>query len=383
MNWMKKYMKKTALFLLLLPVFAFAQTNKDSILNVKINAIEKQFNELEKEIDKGFDEFNDKLLFQQKISEQTLNISEKAFNNISTQIDASKYWMAIFTVIFTIISALIGWYVTTSSRKVAQSKKDADDIKQDVEGMVKIISKAQETVERIQEDINNKIPEIYTQIKREETISLLNRLVEFPEDINYISPLLLTKKLQKGDFMKLKEACLNLGSPTNNDYTIDGNRIIDKYFVLFFQQFLVISIKDDLINQGISGIFQNGLAYCSKKNIAESTSDFVELLSQEGLIEFKKELGYYFTALSLSRQIDNNRIYEIFFENLKSRELQFELFDAIKLNFDQRFSSEKKEILIKYGNLLFTHYENDNLSEQEQKIFEEFNALKNGNLIQE
>ena len=366
-------MKKSILILLLLPIFVCAKANQDSLLSDKIIAIEKQFIELEKDVNK----FDEKLNFQQKISEQTLNTSEQAFNKISTQLNVSTYWIAIFTAVFAIIGVIIGVYITTTSRKVAQNKKDADEIRQSVEKMLDTVFKAKEDVEKIQKDIDNNIPEIYKKIKREETVSLLDRLVEFPEDINHIYPLLLTRKLQKEDFVKLKEAFFNYFDLSSNDF---GNE--HKYDVLLFQNFLLSSIKDTVFNLRFNSIISNGFLFCSRKSIEESTSEFVKLLAQEGLTKFEKELDYFFLTFAAPRHMYNNRMYEIFFNNLKNREMQFELFDAIKLTTTSEVAYFGKDVKVKYGNLLFFHYANYNLNEQEIRVFEELKALEKADAIE-
>ena len=341
-------MKKTILILLLLPVFVFAQTSKDSVLSVKINAIEKQFNELEKDIDKGFDEFNDKLLFQQKISEQAIDQSERTFNKISFQLN----FIMLLVALAGVLGISVGFYVKKMAKQVSKSKREADGVEQKVKSLKK--------------KIENNIPAIYNEIKREETINLLDRLVKFPDDINYISPLLLTRELQKEDFTKLEEAYISLlkDSPDTDN--------VNKFQILFFQQFFVLSLKDDKISQNIIDIIRNGLHYCSKKNIKETTSEFAKLLSQEGFSNFEKELSVFFNDSSMY----NDELYEIFFNELNERELRFKLFDAIKENSNQNFYD--KDIKIRYGYMLLAHYGNDNLNEQEQRVFEELNALKNG-----
>ncbi|MCL2247125.1 MAG: hypothetical protein FWC10_08475 [Lentimicrobiaceae bacterium] len=354
-------MRKIILILLLLPLCAVANPNQDLRLDNKINNIKLELKGLEEELNR----LNEQLLFQQRLSEQVIN-------TVSVQLNASTRSLNLAVILFAIFVVFLGAYVTIMARRIENSKKDADQTKHDVERMLNVVSQTRRVVKKTSDDINNNITKIYQQIKREETISLLDRLVDIPEDVINIFKLLVSRELQSCDFTKLKQAYLKLKTISfGKEYekTLEDEK--HNYQILLFQHFFVLSIKDVEIRQDINIIISDGIHCAFGNDLEKSTEEFVELLTQEGVKKFKNELNEYFKAFLACSLKEHKEIYKMFFENLKERRLRFELFDTI--NSDKTTRVAKME----YGRLLAEQYANvDNLNETEKRVLNELKHIE-------
>ena len=178
-------MKKIIFIIILFPFWVTAATPKqDSILNNKINKLEIQLNEFKKETKDELNSFDAK----QKIAEETFTLTDRAFNGISNQLSAAMYVLAIIGV----FGVILGVYINNKAKQVGEIKKNVEET----------LGK----IERINDGINNNKEEFYKEIKRNETLSFLDRLIEVPEDIINIFPILASRKLQKNDFSKFTQA---------------------------------------------------------------------------------------------------------------------------------------------------------------------------------
>lgn len=222
------------LFLLKSPIFAVSvysnqiqiKENSEKILNLEndLNLVDERIKDIKENNQKLYDGVKD----QNQI--------------LGHQISFTNYILAFFSLLITIGGILLGIYIQKQYKK---------------------IEKAKNIIKKTKDFINGHNIELYKKLKREETISLLKRLEEVPEDICNICMLLLSRDLQDEDFYTLKNAFLK----AKNILPIDEEYMYG-YKALFLQNFTYYSfndseIKDEVINSidkySINGMFERDL----------------------------------------------------------------------------------------------------------------------------
>lgn len=340
--------KTTIIILLLLSLTVFSQSNQESILKEKINKLEYKLDYIEKKnYDSEIISLKNKLDFQQKMSEQSNS-------NISNQLASASYNLTLFGLLFAISAIGLGLYVTYVERKIVKIGEENKEllnqnqqIKDDVEALNKLI----------QSDIYN----LFLKIKREETVHILDRLVKVPKDVANICESLLSRDLEQKDFEKLRQAYLNLGEIKNNYH--------NQYNILFFQHFLGQSLKDEKLRKEISNFIPTGIDSSFENDILTCTFDFVKTVVDQGIQEYKYEINQFFYGLANSEFKTYNPVYQLLFDNLKSRKNRFEIFNTLESH------EHGRESKIEFGKLLEKCYSDNNPTQSELLAFTELKEL--------
>ncbi len=343
-------MKKTLTILLIgVATIVFSQSKQDTTWRIKINKLEHQVNEIEKKnIEGEIKILNEKLDFQQKMSEQ-------AVGNISNQLDAASYSLTLFGILFAIAAIGLGFYVTYIERKIVK-------IGEANQALLVKNQKIKDDVEAVNKLIQNDIYNLFLKIKREESVHILDRLVKVPKDISNVCDTLCSRELEHQDFSKLKQAYLNLPDKKDGNYGY-------YYLIVFFQHFLAQALRDETLREDISDFIPSGINAAFENDIAKSTFDFTALIIDKGIQEFKIEINQFFKGLTGSQFKNYESVYQLLFDNLKSRKNRFDLFGIIDSE------PEKRLAKIQYGNLLYLQYSTDNPSESEVLAFTELTDL--------
>lgn len=342
-------MKKTiTIILLLISVTVISQTKQDTTWKSRLNKLEYKLNDIEKKnYENEIATLKDKLEFQQKMSEQSIS-------SISNQLESASYNLTLFGLLFAIAAILLGLYVTYIERKIV---KIGEENKELLTKNQKIKVDVEALNELIQTDIYN----LFLKIKREESVHILDRLIKVPKDIANVCEILLSRELAQQDFAKLRQAYLNLGE-IQNDYH-------RQYNVLFFQHFLGQSLMDEKLRQVISKYIPSGIGSSFENDIVKCTSDFVTVVVDKGIQEFKHEINFFFNGLTNSEFKSFGVVYKLLFDNLKTRKNRFELFNVVES------VQDKRQAKIEFGKLLQNLYADDNPTESELLVYEELKAL--------
>lgn len=335
--------------LLLLPFLFFSillypQTKQDTSWKARINKIEDKLSTIDKQNTVAEIVYlKDKLDFQQKMSEQTIN-------SVSVQLSAASNNLTLFGILFTIAAIVFGFYVTHIERKIV-------NIGEKNKEMLAKSQKIKEDVDAVNQLIQSDIHKLYTQIKREETDYILDRLVKAPKEIREVSYTLLSRELLSEDFLKLRQAYVNFDKHDSN-YT-------SRYKDIFIRQFLAQTLKDEELRKAFSGYIVHIYYYTLESEVIRAASDLATVLVDRGIQEYKIEINRFFQGLTISKFRKSTNVYQIFFQNLRSRKYRFETFDIIESTKDNRCSK------IEFGNLLFNHYSTNNPTESELLSFKE------------
>ena len=243
---------------------------------------------------------SDTLQYLQNINDNidaVRRIVDVSNSTIANEISAVNTMLVAFTISLTVVGVLLGIYITWLQQKVSKMSKNIEQKEQ------KIISLA-ETVEETDRKIHSDISGLYAQLRKEETMTLLRRLEEEPEDIMNLADLLLARPLDDNGFPILKRAfekLMAIHSEVDKDVFVDPNRET-QYVLLFFQHYLFQSILDDKLRIEVVKDLDSCMNCAFKHDIIKSTKDFCRALSNEDATFEKTQLLIdYLKALNQSK----------------------------------------------------------------------------------
>ena len=336
------------LSLLFCSLLLYPQAKQDTSSNIQISKIENKISSVGNQSTLAeIENLKDKLAFQQKMNEQTIS-------SVAVQLNAASNNLTLFGILFTIVAIFLGFYVTYIERKIVRIGEENKEL------LIKS-QKIKVEVEAVSDLIQNDIHKLYLQIKREETEYILDRLIKIPKEITKVSYTLLSRELMSEDFIKLRQAYLNLDKKGPN-YWHD-------FVKIFIRHFLAQTLKDYQLREKFSYYIGHSILDGLENEVLKCTSDLASVLVDEGIQEFKAEINYFFWGLSASKYKGTHVVYQLFFDNLRSRKNRFESFNMVESVPDKRHAK------IAFGNLLLNKYSNDSPSESEKMVFKELEEL--------
>lgn len=232
---------------------------------------------------------------------------------IANEISAINTMLVAFTIVTGVLGIILGVYLSILQRKVSRMKKDIEDKEAEI---IELAKKVENTDNKIQSDIHG----LYKRLREEETMTLLERLKEEPEDIKNLSELLLARSIGDEGYPILKSAYLKLleiGKTPNN---LDGDN--ETYMILFFQHFMSQSLMDNDIREDLRRNFNNACKCAFKRDIINSTKEMCAVLSRSDA-PFEKEpvLIDYLKAINDSQYCNLMELKNIFQEEIKNNRL--------------------------------------------------------------
>lgn len=233
-------------------------------------------------------------------------------STIANEISAVNTMLVAFTIVFGIVGVLLGIYISWLQRKVS---KMSDNIEEKEQKIILLAKTVEDTDNKIQSDISG----LYAKLRKEETLTLLHRLEEEPEDISNLADLLLARPLDDNGFPILKKAFEKLMAihlEVGKDVLVDSS-LETRYVLLFFQHYLFQSILDDKLRTEVVKDLDSCMNCAFKHDIIKSTKDFCRALSNEDATFEKTQLLIdYLKALNQSKYKDLEELKDIFQEYL-------------------------------------------------------------------
>lgn len=233
-------------------------------------------------------------------------------STIANEISAVNTMLVAFTIVFGVVGVFLGFYISWLQRKVT---KMSDNIEKKEQTIMSLAKAVEDTDNKIQSDIRG----LYSQLRKEETMTLLYRLEEEPEDISNIVKLLLARPLEKDGFPILKRAfrqLMAIDDEANTDVILIPSER-EQYTLLFFQHFLYQSILDDELRPEIIKDFDKCIKCAFKSDILRSTKDLCKAMSDHSAtFDRIPLLKSYLIALNQSKFSDLKELRTIFQDNL-------------------------------------------------------------------
>ena len=207
---------------------------------------------------------------------------------------SDRYW-SIVSAVLAILAIILGIYITYKYNKTMK-------LLQTIEKKEKAIKDLKKNIEDLNNKVNKDLTGLYESLRKEETHSLIKRLTEVPEDVSNIINLLLSRQIEKDDFINLKKACDKL-EPNLSSYKKD-------YTLLFYQHFSYESIKNPELRKEFIENFEYLIGCGFKNDIIKSTDDMVNALSELS-DEIKMEVvTAYYKSLEVSKYKDMSEVFE-------------------------------------------------------------------------
>lgn len=258
---------------------------------------------------------SDTLQYLQNINDNidaVRRIVDVSNSTIANEISAVNTMLVAFTIVFGIVGVLLGIYISWLQRKVS---KMSDNIEEKEQKIILLAKTVEDTDNKIQSDISG----LYAKLRKEETLTLLRRLEEEPEDITNLADLLLARPLDDDGFPILKKAFEKLMAihlEVGKDVLVDSS-LETRYVLLFFQHYLFQSILDDKLRSEVVKDLDSCMNCAFKHDIIKSTKDFCRALSNDDATFEKKQLLIdYLKALNQSKYKDLEELKDIFQEYL-------------------------------------------------------------------
>ena len=235
-------------------------------------------------------------------------------STIANEISAVNTMLVAFTIVYGVVGVLLGVYISWLQRKVSRM---SDNIAEKEQKIITLANTVEETDRKIHSDISG----LYEELRNEETMALLHRLVEEPLDISNLSQLLFSRSLNAEGFVVLKQAYTKLKSLGPE---IDEDRIIEpsyrqQYIIIFFQHYLRESILDEDLRPDIAKEYSRSMGCAFKRDIIKSTEDFCMALSDSKVqLDKVSLLVDYLKALNQSKYSNFEELKNIFQDKLNS-----------------------------------------------------------------
>ncbi len=301
-----------------LQIYSAPKTNTDVVIKHRIDSLEFVCRDMQTQ-----QEITSAQLNSIQISlNSTQQICSSTVSAINTQVDGSNKLLNIWGIVISVLALLVaiaGFYLSYYIQQKAKTVKELTRQSKETEASVK----------RIQKNIDTNLTAIYHKLRREETLYVLNRLQQIPEDVSNCSSLLLSRELEQGDYPLLLAAYKKLlaleeeikkTEVKNEDEDffaslngVDAQFDIYKsiYRVLFFQHFIGLAINEEVLRQDIIDNFKDLCESAFHNDIEKSTHELlVGLVSNEDQVKIEI-LTKYIIALSTSKYNDTRLYTEI------------------------------------------------------------------------
>ena len=256
-----------------------------------------------------------------KAVEQLSTVMEISNSSIGNALSATNTFIAIAALIVAVAAIVLGVYVYKMERKI-KDMKDA-------------VSKKEEEVKKLTDQINNDINGLFDRIRREDTKAYLKRLEEVPRDICNIGDILSTRQLLDEDYQKLKNAYLKI-KINDEDKLEDGlfGTYGDWYKTLLFEHFPGRSIKDPDIREDIVDFFETGVGEAFLNDIEKEVKEIGEVLSDKTALKNREVILLKLRkAISTSEFNNNTQILDCLKDSLNDSDL----WETV----DKKFKEEK------------------------------------------
>ena len=291
-------------------------THNDSLW---VNALEQHADSLQRSMDSLQTKFD---AIQTK-SDLLYSIVETANDGVNNQLASATLWLEILAILIVVVGGIVGYYINYKKRQIEQIALLVEEKKLAVERM------ASET-ERLDTKIRHNLSDLYKDLRKEETIALLDRLILEPQDIENICTILCAREIEdSGAYEKLRTAYLKMKNMLKEQTSSNVvNDCCDNYIVLFYQHFFYDALKDNEISQDFDSYYGMIFARAYKRDVIKSTIDLCRALS-ETTSTFDKELVLttYLKVLNESQFNQLKELKNIFEQNISPQTL---LQDAIE-----------------------------------------------------
>ena len=298
-------------------IYSAPKTNAEVVIKHRIDSLEFVCKDMQTQ-----QEITSAQLNSVQISlNSTQQICSSTVSAINTQVDGSNKLLNIWGIVISVLALLVaiagfylGYYIQQKAKSVRELTRQ---------------SKATEaSVKRIQKNIDTNLTAIYHKLRREETLYVLNRLQQIPEDVSNCSSLLLSRELDPSDYplllaaykklLSLEEEIKKTEVKNEEDFFASLNGVEAQfevykslYRVLFFQHFMGLAINEDVLRQDLIDNFKELCGSAFHNDIEKSTHELLAGMASNENKTKVEILIKYILALSTSKYNDTRLYTEI------------------------------------------------------------------------
>lgn len=319
-------MKKFLMIIMATPV---------SVCNAKTSIRQVDFHRLQDSI--RIEHLEDKLSIVDERVSDLHQLVDTSTSILSNEISASNNYLTVVSIILGIVTVVLGLYVTWMHSKIKTMTDTVSEKETIINGLcVEVENKNQEVirlkseVEEVQKSITGKIEEIFPQLRREETIACLKRLMVVPEDISHIASILLSRKLEDEDYELLTQAIGILKDRSDEE-------TISLYMCVLFQFFADRVVCDEYLRKILLDRLDEYIDNCFPNDIEKSTNDVCNGIKNLPHVTAMEFIDKYMESLMASRYKNRDDLKEQLKKCLSPEEWR---------NIEQRISAidfEKRE----------------------------------------
>lgn len=339
--------------LLIVSTISYAKkssTNVDT-LNIAISQLKTKTNDIDLSID-GLSKQIDVISYTVETQKDIISQEQSAIENSMSSINTI---LTIFSILITIGGIGLGCYINRKEKNMQNLLNKVEEKKKEVETLEEKTIKTREDIRELNNTITKDIEALYARLRREETVTILKRLVYEPMDISNLSPLLMSRDLEESDFKYLLVAYRNLSERIfiMNLGTLDISKK-NKYcfLALFFQHFCGLSIDNKLVRDDLIKMLPLIIKSAFHRDIDKSTNSLVICLNKNISTDYNNlnVLTDYIQALNNSQFKNYNKPYEIIASKYKNDDELKKLWSML----------ESKDIINQYfGSALCERFKDD------------------------
>ena len=244
------------------------------------------------------------------------NIVDVSNSTIANEISAVNTLLVVVSIILGVFGIGIGIYITWLQNKMVKLKRELY-AKEEI--INEIAKKVEDTDKKIQSDIGG----LYKQLREEETMTMLRRLEEEPQDVGNLYGLLLARHIGNEGYPIMKSAYMKLiemeKEQTEEEQLVSISNYNGPFLLLFFQHYMYFALLDNDIHNYLRIGFVEGCKCAFKRDIIKSTKDLCKALSKSDA-PFEKEpvLVDYLKAINGSNFKNLIELKNIFQEEINS-----------------------------------------------------------------
>lgn len=312
-------------------------------------AAEQKCKPLLSEIDKLKKDFNHTSEQMDKMLTYYVQCNEKAIDSVNTSISGASFALTIVGILVAVGGLGLGIYISFLEKKVRNLTIENRTI---LETHLKIKNE----VEILDRNIKTNMGKLYDDLKKEETKTLVMRLVKVPQDIANLGNTLASRDITTELFPEMKKALqlLPKDSPEYGYYAM-------AYRVLFFQHFPALALFDKDIASEIEQDYHDLMNASFENDIIKTSTEFLKRCVDIGLLDCRDKIRKYFAALSKSKHAGYFELHREIYKTLCTKENRFNLYSVLD-------SEDLKDIRKIYEQFMLSDYRDDPGNTESQKL---------------
>lgn len=370
---MKRLASLCSLWLMTICVVC-AQTTQVDSNTVKEPAVQYQekINEVDvksRDLEASFKELSAHVSCLEYVVDKQKDIIAQEQSAIENQLTASSRFLEIFSLILAVAGIVLSVYISGKEKSMKGLLENVTDKQKEITVLKTDIETTAQAMRDLDNEMKNNVNGLFQRLRRNDTVSLLERLVKVPEDIHNLESLLLARDLESEDFDMLLKAYRRLLDLLNAaegllEYELKTKK--HQYLLLFFQNFCGKSIRIPDLREDLVEFFPTALRCAFQLDVKNSLLSLIEELNSTP-IEGGNDiiLTEYIIALNASLHRDYTDPYQLIINNCNEN-------INLKLVWDELM--KQHVTIIPFGNLLCEKYKED--TEFVNKVMEQIASLQ-------